>query len=581
MSDVTIERDVMVEMRDGVALATDIYRPPESGAYPTLVYRIPYDKSFAWFVGSLILNPVNAVERGYAVVVQDTRGRFNSEGEWDPFHHEAADSYDTIEWAAEQEWSDGHVGIYGSSYMGVPTWQGAVADPPHLDAAFAYLTGSNYHEGWTYSGGAFELGFNLWWALFLGWDTLERLDISEDELEAAQVALSTAYANPQEAAEHLPLSDLPAFDRGVASYWEDWLEHPAYDDYWEGVDVNQQADEIDIPVLHVTGWFDNFLRGHLDIHETLNESVGGEVGENERFMIGPWDHEAYLSVTPTFSGDKPYGPQAFSGQLRMEELAFQWFGHHLKGEETGAGDLPGVQYMDLGTREWETTDTWPPAHDPTTYYLHSDGSANTRFGDGTLTRAEPDAEPADSFEYDPMDPVPSTGGRTLMPNIGPGGIADQADVEEREDVLVYTSPQLTAPQRIAGPVDVTLYAASSAPDTDFTAKLVDVEPDGYCANIAEGIQRGRYRNDSSEPEFLSPGEVHEFSIDLWSTAHTFEAGHRIRLEISSSNFPRYDRNLNVKTQPAQASADEAQVATQRVRHDDHYASSLTLPIVDE
>lgn len=568
-------------MRDGVQLATDVYHPPDGGEYPTLVHRIPYDKSFAWFVGSLMFNPLTAVENGYAVVVQDTRGRFNSEGEWKPFTHEADDGYDTVEWAADQSWSNGHIGIYGSSYMGVTTWQTVVADPPHLEAAIAYLTGSNYHDGWTYSGGAFELGFNLWWTLFLGWDTLERLDLSDDEAAAAEAALSEAYANPADAARHLPLKDIEAFDRGVAPYWVEWLEHPSYDEYWESIDVTQQIENISVPVLHITGWFDNFSRGHLDIHNAINERASSEVQANERFMIGPWDHEAYLSVTPTFAGEKPFGPQAFSGAFLLEELAFQWFDHYIKGEDTDAEALPGVQYFDLGTRSWKETDSWPPDHSPTKYYFHSDGNANSRYGSGTLTQSPPESQPADSYAYDPSDPVPSHGGRTLMPNLGPGGIQDQATIEERDDVLVYTSPRLTSSLSIAGPVDVRLYAASSTPDTDFTAKLVDVEPDGYCANIAEGIIRGRYRDDMAEPSVMEPAEVYEFAIDLWSVAHTFEPGHRIRVEISSSNFPRYDRNLNIDSPHAEATERDMQVAMQRVFHDADRPSHISLPISRE
>lgn len=571
---VTVERDVGVAMRDGVELATDVYRPADDGSYPVLVQRIPYDKSFAWYVGSLLFNPLNAVERGYVVVVQDTRGRFDSGGEWEPFVNEADDGYDTVEWAAEQPWSDGQVGVYGSSYMGVTAWQAAVANPPHLEAVIAYLTGGNYHDGWTYSGGAFELGFNLHWILGLGGNTLERNQASR----AVRNGWRSAYEHPSEAAEHLPIAEIPWVDE-AAPYWKTWLDNPAYGDYWEGVDVAAQADRIDVPVLHVTGWFDLFLRGHLDVYEAIAKRGGEAARENQRFVVGPWDHAAYLTGTPSQIGDRRFGPDAAGGVAFMESRSLDWFDRWLKDERT---DQPtdGVRYFDLGRRTWEETERWPPASAGQRYYLRSDGDANTRFGDGRLTTDLPADDTPDSYTYDPRDPVPTCGGRTYAPELASSGIQDRSDVERRDDVLVYTSPRLTEPVTIAGPVDAAIYAATSAPDTDFVASLVDVEPDGYCASLADGIVRGRYRDGTGEESFLNPGEVHEFTVDLWAVAHTFEPGHRIRLEITSSNFPRYDRNPNAEVPVAAATEDDMRPATQRVFHDPDRPSHLSLPVVD-
>ncbi len=569
---VRVERDIMVAMRDGVRLATDIYRPDDNAPHPVLVHRIPYSKSNAWFVGGLIFNPLDAVERGYVVLVQDTRGRFKSEGTWEPFMNEGVDGFDTVEWAATQPWSNGNVGVYGSSYMGVTTIQALIAAPPHLKAALAYMTGSNYQNGWTYSGGAFELGFNVWWTNFLAWDTLGRLNVSDVTRQEMIMRLAAATADPWAAARYLPLSEMPAYQGGVASYWQDWIQHPVRGEYWARVDASAKADMIQAPLLQIAAWYDDFLRGQMELHTRIQGQP------HHRIVIGPWDHEAYLTVRLSTAGQRDFGPTAISGPTIAADLAFQWFDHWLAGKEAPLLKTPRVRYFAMGENVWRDTDTWPPPATPTRYYLHSGGGANTRHGDGTLTTEPPAAEPRDSYRYDPADPVPSVGGRTLHPPFGPGGVQNQAGVEERRDVLVYTAAPLTDPLTIAGPVSVSLFATSSAPDTDFTAKLVDVAPDGYCANIAEGIIRARYRSGEAE-QLLNPGQVTGFQIDLWDVAHTFLPGHRIRLEISSSNFPRFDRNLNSAVRPELASSSDQQVAEQQMCHEARYPSHILLPVL--
>jgi len=343
--------------------------------------------------------------------------------------------------------------------------------------------------------------------------------------------------------------------------------------------VVARAAQIKAPLLHIAGWYDNFLRGHLDLNEQLQSHPDEQVRRHHRLIIGPWDHGAYMSVQPSASGVRDFGPGVSGGPALVQNILFQWFDHWLAGKETPLLDAPRVRYYVTGERAWREAEAWPPAHTSLRYYLHSGGRANSRLGDGVLSPDTPAAEPADSFGYDPADPVPTVGGRLLAPVFGPGGIQDQARVEEREDVLVYTSARLTTPLAIAGPICVTLFAASSARDTDFTAKLVDVEPDGFCANIAEGIIRARYRNSTAHPELLQPGQVVEYSIDLWHAAHTFRPGHRLRLEISSSNFPRFDRNPNAEVNPGAATAADLQVAVQQVLHDPEHPSYLSLPVV--
>jgi putative CocE/NonD family hydrolase len=571
---INVDRDVSVETPDGIALATDVYRPADEGEYPALVMRSPYGKSH---VGETMFQPVEAAERGYAVVVQDIRGRLGSGGDWEPFVNEREDGYHAVEWAASQSWCDGHVGVVGTSYLGVTAMSAVVSDPPHLDCALVGFTAGNLHDGWVYSGGAFELGFNLMFGRNLSWDALGKADLSRDEMGAAKRALVAAATDPAATAETLPLTDIPLFESGVAPYWHDWLEHPSYDEYWEGIDITADAQQVDVPVLHVTGWYDAFARSEFDLYEAIASDASEAARTNQYLVVGPWDHVAPMSVSMSKVGDREFGPAAVSGPALLNSEAFEWLDSWLK--EGAAPDIPPVRYFDLGTGGWKTADSWPPDSTAGTWYLDSGGAANSQSGDGRLVET-PGRGPMDSYEYDPADPVPSCGGRSLMASIQDGGIADQSVVEEREDVLVYTGPRLTRALSIAGAVTTTLHVSSSAPDTDFTAKLVDVEPDGYCVNVAEGILRARYRDSRSEPSFIDPGEDIELTVDLGHVAHTFEPGHQIRLEVSSSNFPKYDRNLNVRTVPALADADDMQVATQQVFHDVERPSRLTLPVVE-
>jgi putative CocE/NonD family hydrolase len=576
MDEISVERDVSVEMRDDVELATDIYRPRGAESCPTIVHRNPYDKSNAGSVAGLIVNPLDAVQEGFAVVVQDTRGRFKSEGEWDPFVHEAEDGYDTVEWAAEQPWSNGRVGVYGASYHGVTVLQAMVADPPSLEAVFAYLTGANYHRGWTYTGGAFELGFNQWWNLYNAMDNVTRLDVPEDERAQLTEELLDFTEDPEDIAEQLPVKSNDLFEHPAAECAQEWFEHPQYDSYWEDIDVTAQLDGVDIPLLNASGWYDVFLPGHLDLYEAVSEKSGPRASEKQRLVVGPWDHEAYVTVTPDRGGERKFGYRAAGGTAMMSDLSLEWFDYWLgDGDQL---DIPSVQYYQMGDNEWRTAESWPPEHEPTPYYLHSGGNANSRSGDGYLSPSEPDSESVDSYEYDPANPVPTTGGRSLHPNIDDPGITDRSEVETRDDVLVYTSEQLIEPCEIAGPVDATLYVATSAPDTDFVATLVDVEPDDYCVPVTEGIRRARYRDGFEEESFLKPGERYEIPINMEAVAHTFDTGHRIRLEVTSSNFPKFDRNLNIAAPVGEGTLKDAQVATQNIFHTAEAPSYVSLPV---
>ena len=575
--DIIIERDVMVPMRDGVELASDVYRLDDGSRHPVLINGHPYDNDHFLAMHELLFSPLVAAQRGYAVVVQEARGRAGSGGTWQPYGDEGRDAYDTVEWAAAQPWSDGNVGLYGACALGWAAIQGAVEAPPHLKAVFAYMTATNYHEGWTYSNGAFELGFQLSWIwTILAHDTVSRLGLDPEATQEALTRLQQAAGDLQGSARHLPLIDLPAYQNGAAPYWREWLSHPGYDDFWRRSDAVARADRIQVPVLHMSAWYDTCLKGHVDLDSALRLGSDERVRDQHRLVLGPWDHSAYYNKRPTCAGERDFGPEVMTGPDTLADVAFQWFDQWLRCKPAESLPEKRIRYFQMGENVWRDSDVWPPAHRLVPYYLHSAGAANSRMGDGVLSTEPPGGEPRDSYVYDPFDPVPTAGGRSMI-DVLPG-VENQAQVEERQDVLVYTTPRLAEPVAITGPLSVTLYASSSAPDTDFTAKLVDVEPDGYCANIAEGIVRARYRRGCDREEFLEPGEVTEFRIDLWDMAHTFQPNHRIRLEISSSNFPRFDRNLNSRVTPALGSAEDAQKAVQQVFHDAKHSSRLDLPV---
>ncbi len=521
MSEIIVERSVMVPMRDGVQLATDVYRPPGEGPFPVLVERTPYDKSFAWFSAGLIINPLNAVDHGYAVVVQDVRGRAASEGAWVPFVHESDDGYDTVEWAAAQPWSDGNVGIFGSSYLGVTSVQCLVAAPPHLKAAVAYLTGANQHEGWTYSGGAFELGFNLWWTSFLAWDTWAR-DGADPDVLPNLASIATDWTA---AARHEPLADLPGFDR-AAPYWREWFAHPDYDEYWRRSDATRRAADVTAPLLNVVGWYDNFQRSQMDFQRALQEH--SPAAADHRLLIGPWDHEAYLSVRMTVAGSREFGPGALGGVNMMTPLVLSWFDHWLRGGDPPG--LPRVRYFVMGDDEWSEAESWPPTATEQRWHLGGQGASIGRDGHGSLAASPAGDDADDTLHHDPANPVPTIGGRTLSPVFAPGGVQDQTPIETRHDVLVYSSNPLGEPITIAGEVRAELHVTADTDLVDVVARLVDVDPDGGTTNIAEGIHRTH----------LTSGTAVRVDVDLWDVAHTFRPGHRLRLQVAGSNFPRHD-----------------------------------------
>ena len=557
--EVTVERNAAAKMRDGVTLRADIYRPKAEGKFPVLLVRTPYDKSGTINFG------LKAAARGYVVIAQDVRGRFESEGEWYTFKHESQDGYDTVEWAAALPFSNGKVGMFGGSYVGATQFLAAIAKPPHLAGICPNVTASNYHDGWTYQGGAFEQWFNESWSTGLAMNTMRR------RVESSGNALAWTKILPLRA---YPVLEAPEAE-GLAAYFTDWLAHPNYDDYWKQWSIEDHYPQIQVPVLNFGAWYDIFLGGSLKNYVRLKTEAGTEAArKGQRLVVSVGGHAGESS-----SGK--VGAVEFGGKLPADgdELTLRWYDWLLKGEANGVEKEKPVKIFVMGKNEWREEDDWPLARARNTkYYVHSTGAANGITGNGALSMVAPAEEKPDQYVYDPSDAAPTIGGPlccgALPTGIGP---EDQRPAEARGDVLVYTTPAFAKDTEVSGPVSLDLYVSSSAVDTDFTGMLVDVWPNGFAQNLTSGILRLRYRNSQEKPELANPGETYHLTVDLWATSNVFLAGHKLRLEVSSSNFPRFDRNLN--TGEEQARATRMVKATNVLYHDKAHPSALIVPVV--
>jgi len=427
-----------------------------------------------------------------------------------------------------------------------------------------FVTAADYHEGWTYQGGAFELGFNLHWTLiFLATGELARA-IGKGEADAAEFGALIAAIDENDALfERLPLTDVPLLEK-FAPYYRDWLDHPSYDDYWKAIAPKESHSKITIPTLNIGGWYDLFLGGTIANFVAMKQ-------KGAQLLIGPWAHGA---TTGWFS-DRSYGFLANYAAIDPTGIHVRWFDHYLKGIDNGVEAAAPVRLFIMGIDQWRDEQDWPlPDTRFTPYYLRAGGALSTEV---------PGDENPSSYDYDPADPVPTCGGPTFLPGLFIGanaGPRDQRAIDGRADVLTFQTEPLAKDTEVTGPVELVLYVSSSARDTDFTGKLVDVHPDGRAEHLTDGILRARYRNSMSAPELLTPGEVYELHVDLWATANVFRAGHRIRLDVSSSNFPRFDRNTNTGETVATDTADAVVVAANRVYHDTDHPSHVILPLIE-
>jgi putative CocE/NonD family hydrolase len=577
-SSVTVERHLSIPMRDGVLLAADLYRPSGSGALPTLLQRTPYNKSGP--NGVFQAYALRAAEAGFAVIVQDVRGRFNSSGNFTAFDQEQLDGYDTCEWITGQTWSNGRIGMFGGSYVGLTQWQAVLAGAPGLQAIAPGVTASDYHDGWTYQGGAFNYYFNYSWGTGLATETASR--------RLAVDPSSTGYGEMILRADGMDtyITQTPLnHDKSLlenAAYYQTWLDHPSLDSYWDGINVAGRYGEIDVATLNMGGWHDIFLGGTLANYLGMHWHGKTERARStSRLIVGPWSHATFTSGGAV--GDYWPGVLSSSDAIDLPGIQLRFFDRWLRDADNGYEKESPVSIFIMGENRWRNEDSWPLERATATeLFLGSGGRANTLNGDGALLRDLPSREQSvpDQYLSDPRDPVPTGGGQLCCPmHWSPSGVYDQRKIESRADVLVYTMDPVDEPTEITGPVTLILYAASSALDCDWTAKLVDVCPCGCAYNLTDGILRARYRDSMREPTLLTSGEATRFEVDLWATSVLLAPGHALRLEIASSNFPRFDRNLQTGGDQATTPLCEAIVAHQTVLHDSDHPSRLVVQTV--
>ncbi len=540
---VTIQHGVSATMRDGVKLVADIYQPDADGAFPVLLERTPYNRAGAQ------ASAAGMASHGYIVVIQDTRGRFDSGGEFYPFRYESQDGYDTVEWAAALPHANGKVGMFGGSYVGATQMLAAMASPPHLVGIQPYVTASEYYDGWTYQNGALEQWFASSWSSGLAVDTLRRKAMQDPKAWVTQL--------PVDSYRMLELPPVSA----LAPYFRDWVAHDRDDDYWRAWKISDHYSTMNVKGLHAGGWHDIFLKGTIQNYVGMHNASPARA--DQRLLLGPWAH---ADTSPEGKiGDVTFGKNAV---LDTDGTILRWYDYALKGARNEYATGAPVRLFIMGENAWRDENEFPLARTTYTKYYLSKGALSTDAPGG----GEPEV-----YEYDPANPVPTIGGRLCCGNSLPPGPADQRSNEGRPDVLIFSTPPLKKDVEATGWVKATLYASSSATDTDFTALLVDVDPSGYARFLTDGIVRARYRHSTERAEPIEPGKIYEYSIDLWATSNLFKAGHRIRLYVSSSNFPRFNRNMN--TGEAIAGATRYVKAQQRIYHDAQHPSTLVLPVI--
>ena len=573
-----IQTDVPARMRDGTTLMSNVYRPADGGPYPVLLARMPYGKDLPF--DSTYLDPVRAVRRGYIVAIQDVRGRYASEGKFTPFVREFEDGYDSVEWAAKLPGSSGSVGMIGLSYLGKAQWHAAVMQPPSLKSMAPGQTWGNHLNGAQMRGGARELGLIQYWAqgaLALG--ILFRKYRGEpqkigEKLPELVGSIDTLLAGG--GYDALPLTQLPDPD-DLTPFVRGGFARGADDESWEYLNIDGRYDRVEAPTFHIGSWYDCFIGETLRQYEVMKERAKAAGTRPPRLLVGPWTHAEFGSTV----GDLDFGIGSsgaflnYSGDLTEAHL--RWFDATLKGDERSLEEKPPVEVFVMGENRWRGYEEWPvPGAYEERWHLR---------GGRRLAREAPEPGEPDEYDYDPRDPVPTVGGAVLMAPIHRPGARDQREIEERPDVLVYTSETLREDYTVLGPIHATVFAATSAPDTDFVVRLVDVYPDGRAIGVADGVIRASAREAFPAPGVtrpagakpVEPGRVYQYNVDLWATGITFRAGHRIRVHVTSSCFPRWDRNPNTGEGPDSA---RTEVARQRIFHDPERPSHVTLTVVD-
>lgn len=539
--------DRRVPMRDGVELSADVYLPKEEGKYPVILIRTPYQKNGA--------GPLRRARyftaRGFAVVYMDVRGRGDSEGKFIPYRNDGLDGYDSIEWCATQPWSNGNIGMMGGSYLARIQWLAAVQNPPHLRAIAPSVTPSDP---------------------FIEWPTGQPIPmhISWLHYTSGHVNQNVEAVDWMQVYQHLPLLTMDEVISRSLPFWREEVRHAGLSAWYEPIRYQNKYHQVEVPAFNVSGWYDDEQVGTpLNFMGMTQHGKTEEARRGQKLLMGPWPHRINRN---TKIGDVDFGPEAV---INLDSLYMRWFDYWLKGKQNSLLDEPPVRIFVMGVNQWRYEHEWPLARTQwTKYYFRSQGKANTRMGDGMLSIKPAGLEPTDTYRYDPSAPVPFLTDPSFAQI---GSTEDYREVEERRDVLVYTSSPVEKDVEVTGPIKVHLYAASSAKDTDFMAKLLDVWPDGYAQRLCDGMVRARFRNGMERQELIEPGKIYHYLIDCWNTSQVFKKGHRIRVEISSSAFPKYDRNLN--TGEDLGISGNMQVVTQSIYHDKEHPSHIVLPVI--
>lgn len=578
--DVDFYHQVEIPMRDGINLRGNIWRPKAEGQFPVILIFTPYDNSTASPekpMSDIIGRAKYFVPRGYAVVSVNTRGRYGSEGDpylfffkdWHTGGHEGYDVHDCIEWLGTRPWSSGAVAMTGVSYLATVQWMGAILGSRYLKTIVPMASADDHFQNINRDG-----------CLLLS-QAIRLMVIGEQRTNERD--LWNKFVDWERIYRHLPLRTMDEALLGKKSQiWGDFFDHPDNDDYWRlgspgaryhvGEMTTGNYPKVNVPTLNITGWYDCDLQGTINNYLGMVAYGPEDLRTSHRLIIGPWDH----NWTHPQVGDRNYGADA---EVDLHRLELRWFDYWLKGTDNGVLQEPPVHVFISGPNRWRADPSWPvPDALSTNFYLRSGGHANSLFGNGQLSEMKPVNEPADRFVYDPADPVPTVGGSVwtgLEPNMS--GPQDRRPVERRDDILVYTSARLERELQVTGRIFAHVYAASSAPDTDFIVSLVDVDPSGYATLLATGNIRARYRSSFATQELIVPGDVYEYKIDLWSIGHLFKKGHRIRLEVTSSSFPWFDPNPNTGLQKGEDIS--YVVAEQTIFHEAEYPSCVVLPVV--
>ena len=552
--------DIKVPMRDGVCLSADVWLPHEGdGPWPVLLLRTIYDNQEPRYIRWAR----RFTEAGYAVVTEDCRGRGDSDGEWDPYICELNDGYDTHEWIGQQPWCDGSIGTFGLSYPGFTQSLPATLRSQYLKA-IAPIASQQDNYGHHRIDGVIHLSVSLTFLNMLG-----RTMQSE----------SLRHFDQQALFRHLPLSEAMTPVASTHPYYRGVLEHEQYGEWWDRYSLRNRYGEMAVPALFMTGWYDSLSHENFKLFNGWTKQARTEEARlRTRLIVGPWSHQVSPWGRVMMGANGEYQDRTFGKEALWDiiEMHTRWYDQRLKGIDTGIDDEPPIALFIMGTNTWRFEYEWPLARTQwTKFYLSSDGNAGT--SSGALRPDPSDESMPETYRYNPIDPVPSWGAQYQSFDLC--GPRDRREIEQRSDVLVYTSEPLEQDMEVTGPISAVVYASSSAPDTDFTAALIDVEPDGKAVILCEGICRGRFRNGTDQPELMTPGEVYPFKIDMWDTGNVFKAGHCIRLEVSSSNFPRYNRNLNTGS-PIETDT-EIRTADQTIYHDTARPSHVLLPVIAE